>query len=354
MEQLRYRVVDERGGRFAALRGSNVLIYWPHGLGDWVHLSFILPMLEPSNRYWITRFGDDFVSVLDGNEYARTTHSGINAISDGTPPHFGLDFKRVRGESMELSVPPPFDAAFKAAKIDTVLYTDYPETQGESKFPFHTKARKLLANLVDPQRLKTFDLAEPLRSSIDFHVEAEIQTQIDERLMRFMDPSMRLCVTVTSGHTAARKSWDSAQAQRFEELLCARDKRWRFLSLPDQFTALFADLGLPFAQVFKAVLERTDLLVGVPAGPLHMAMARTDVPVVGIWHAHHPDWYDEPSPRARHLIGTGVTTGTFLKPAFDKRPATLTKPPSLQHKIAVVDAAQIPAEAVLAAAAELV
>src|SRR5580704_4172724 len=45
------------------LKNSNVLIYFPHGFGDWVQFSYILPHLDPSNRYWITRFGDHNISV---------------------------------------------------------------------------------------------------------------------------------------------------------------------------------------------------------------------------------------------------------------------------------------------------
>lgn len=347
MERLRLRVVDERRGRFAALRDSTVLIYWPHGLGDWVHLSVILPMLEPSNRYFITRFGDDFVSVLDGNSYLRTIHSGVNEISDGSEAgarHFGLDFKRIRGTRMDLAVPERFAPAFSTAKIDAVLYTDYPETQGESRFPFHTKARKLLHQLVLPERLACFDLGNPLPSTIDFHVPPEIQALVNARLLGLMEPGERLCVVASGGHTAARKNWNVAQARRFEELLSGRDKRWHFLSPDSNYGALFSGLGLPFALTYKAILVRTDLVVGVPAGPLHMAMAHGGVPSVGIWIAHHPDWYDEPAPHARHLVGSGVVSG---------RPATLTKPPAWRHAVRTVDSVQIPAEDVLETVAAL-
>ncbi|GAC1653088.1 MAG: hypothetical protein NVS9B12_02920 [Vulcanimicrobiaceae bacterium] len=356
MESRAYRVLDERRGEFAALRNANVLIYWPHGLGDWIHLSAILPLLEPSNRYFVTRFGDDFVSALDNNAYARTIHSGTNAVSDGSPwgaRHFGLDFKRVGGHLMSLAVPQPFAQAFDAAAIDTVLYTDYPETEGESKFPFHTKARKLLQKLLEPKRLATFDLAAPLASTVDFEVPLETQRLVDERLMRLSDPAKRLCVLSAGGHTAARKTWDAAEVARFQNLLRGADSRWTFFSLPDDYGALFSDTGLPFALVLKAILERTDLLVGVPAGPLHMAMARGNVPVVGIWLAHHPDWYEEPNPASCHLIGPDVTCGGFLKTAFDKRPASLSKPPSLSHHILCADGPGIPAHAVLAAASAL-
>src|SRR5215469_13125610 len=73
----------EDRGRFADLRDARVLVYWPHGLGDWVHLSTIAPLLERSNTYAITRFGDDYVSLMDGNRYFTPLYSGVRAPGDG-------------------------------------------------------------------------------------------------------------------------------------------------------------------------------------------------------------------------------------------------------------------------------
>ena len=73
-------------------------------------------------------------------------------------------------------------------------------------------------------------------------------------------------------------------------------------------------------------------------------MARLGVPTVGLWLAHHPDWYDEPNPDAIHLVGRSVRDK-----GFDKRPATVTKPPSLQHRIVYLDSLDIPAKAVVEA-----
>lgn len=348
MPSLRLPVFDEKRGEFASLRNTNVLIYWPHGLGDWVHLGAILPLLEPSNRYSITRFGDDFVSVLDGNQHVRAIHLGRNEISDGSAQgarHLGLDFKRIDGGVANVRVPQPLHSAMIAADIQAVLYTDYPDNHGGAPFPFHTKARKLLRNLVAPQRLAQFDLAVPLQSTIDFRVGPALQRAVDDRLRAIVEPHQRLCVVVPSGHTATRKSWDPYEVERFASGLRSRDARWRFFYPERDYGALFGDLGRPFAQVFKGILARAALVAGVPAGPLHMALARGDVPVVGIWQVHHPDWYDEPSPRAVHLIGRGVRQATFWR-AFARRVPTV-KPQALEHRVRLVDTRHIPAEAAL-------
>ena len=49
---------------------------------------------------------------------------------------------------------------------------------------------------------------------------------------------------------------------------------------------------------------------------------------MGLWLAHHPDWYDEPNSAAIHLVGRYVRDR-----GFHRRPATVTKPASLQHRI---------------------
>ena len=115
------------------------------------------------------------------------------------------------------------------------------------------------------------------------------------------------------------------------------------------FRALFGDLNEPFARIYKALMMRTDLFVGIPAGPLHLTLARGGVPTVGLWLSHHPDWYDEPNRDAIHLIGRYVRDR-----GFDRRPATTTKPPSLAHRSRYLDTLEIAAEQVIEAAQTLI
>ena len=42
----RMPVYDERRHVFARVHGERVLIYWPHGFGDFVHFGYVLPLLE--------------------------------------------------------------------------------------------------------------------------------------------------------------------------------------------------------------------------------------------------------------------------------------------------------------------
>jgi hypothetical protein len=341
---------------FANLCDARVLIYWPHGLGDWVHLAAIAPLLDDSNTYAITRFGDDHVSLMDGNRYFKPLYSGHNAPGDGSERgarHFGLTLERCNGGKTRMALPAPLDDEVMLFGAEALLWTDYPETEGRTAYPFHTKARNLARLLVLPERLATFDLSLPLRTTIDFTAPAGVQRALDARLERFAPAGTRVAVFSRTGVTAARKNWGSVtDARALADSLQRYDSRFRVLSMDDDdlgesaagFRELFGDLDEPFGRLYKALAARMSLFIGVPAGPLHLTMARGGVPTVGLWMAHHPDWYDEPNPSAVHLISRYVRDR-----GFDRRPATTTKPPSLQHRLVYLDTPAIPVEAVMEA-----
>lgn len=350
------RAMREDRGRFASLSGRRVLIYWPHGLGDWVHFGAVAPLLEPSNIYAITRFGDDYVSVIEDHPTVRAIRSGVRTPSDGADlgaRHFGLSLRACNGGSVRMELPSPIDREVSSFAPEILLWTDYPETEGRTAYPFHTKARNLVRLLVPSSRLRSFDLSKPLVNTIDFAAPPATQRLLDERLARLAPPGTRLCVISRAGVTAARKNWgDSSEARQFALSMRNDDERWRFISMDDEnlgdgaagFRALFADLDEPFARLYKALAARTDLFVGIPAGPLHVTMARGGIPTIGLWLAHHPDWYDEPNPAAIHLIGRHVR-----ERGFDRRPATTTKPASLRHRMRYLDAPTIDARDVIEA-----
>ncbi len=351
----------EDRGRFAALHDTRVLIYWPHGLGDWVHFGAVAPLLEPSNAYAITRFGDDYVSVMEGARGIEPLFSGVRAPQDGASAstrHLGLELRRCNGRAVALALQPPLLGAVEGFAPQALLWTDYAETEGRTPYPFHTKARNLIRQLISKTRLATFDLSRPLPNAIDFNVPASTQRRLDEALSRFAGAGARIGVISRRGFTAERKNWgDGSEARAFVAAMRSRSADWRFISMDDEdlgenvagFRTLFAELDEPFARLFKALLARAALFVGVPAGPLHAAMARGGVPVVGIWLAHHPDWYDEPNSGAVHLIGAYVRDR-----GFERRPATTTKPPSLSHRVVYLDTPSVDASSVVAAAGGLV
>jgi hypothetical protein len=350
----------EDRGRFAALRGERVLMYWPHGLGDWVHLGAVVSLLEPSNVYAVTRFGDDYVSVMEGNPRVQALFSGVRVPSDGGElgaRHLGLTLKRCNGRSIELNVPVPLAQTVAEFVPGVVLWTDYPETEGMTAYPFHTKARNLARLLVARERLAQFDLTRRLENAIDFAAPELTQRLVDQRLAEILRRGERLCVISRTGVTASRKNWGEGSEARAFVATLRGEESWSFISMDDEplgegvagFRALFGDLNDPFARLYKALAKRIDLFVGIPAGPLHLTLARGGVPTVGLWLSHHPDWYDEPNADAIHLIGRYVRDR-----GFDRRPATTTKPPSLQHRLHYLDTPTIGAEHVVEAARALI
>ncbi len=357
---VRVRAMREDRGRFAALHGERVLIYWPHGLGDWVHFGVVAPLLEPSNTYAITRFGDDYVSLIEGSP-VQALFSGTRAPNDGAERgarHLGMTLKECDGRSVDLTLPAPLDDAVTRFAPDVALWTDYPETEGSTAYPFHTKARNLAHLLIGSERLASLDLSRPLLNAIDFSAPAATARLVDERLARFAPPGTRLGVISRTGVTASRKNWgDGSEARAFVAAMRRESPRWRFISMEDEdlgegvagFRALFGEVDEPFARLFKAIAQRIDLFVGIPAGPLHFTLACGGVPTIGLWLAHHPDWYDEPNGDAIHLIGSYVRDR-----GFDRRPATATKPPALRHRLRYLDTSAIDADAVVETVKQLI
>ena len=357
---------NERSGRFARLRGERIAIYWPHGFGDWIHFGTIAPMLSPENAYAIFRLGDDYSALFCGEQPVGAFPSGIRTLVDGSAlgaPHLGLNWKRLSGKRERVALPGELPQAFADFAPTALLYSDYPEPEGRLAFPFHTKARALARCLVDEARLARFDLARPLPQALRFTVSAAVQRRFDDALARYIAPQERLLLVAISGHTFPGKTWPSEDARAFVELVGKHDPRIRVLLLdalgdPNDgwhqrrnvisFRSLVAEFEEPFAVLFLALMARLHACVGVPSGPLHAVAARGGIPLVGLWFAHYPTWYDEPNPLALHLVGAGpIARGLHL------RPASTTLPTSLEYRIEAVETERICPERVLDALTRL-
>ncbi len=331
-------VLGEKDGAFAAVRNSRVLIYWPHGFGDFVHLSYVVPLLEPSNEYFITRFGDDFVHLYDEGERVTPIYSGESAIGNGTslgiPPHFGLDMDKIENRIERIEIPEPLISRIRDAKIDLMLFSRYPEMTGRTPYPYHTKARFLASNLVDRTRLAQFDLSQPLRSSLAFRAPANSAARVEERLRELVAPGEHLYMLSPGGHTQIRKIFPEEEVVAFAREIRRRDPRARIITVDERTshaigrerdlapttTDLFADLGVPFAHVLVTLVRASHAYAGVASGPLHTALSVGGRPIVGIWLGHWPEYYDEPSPDAVHLVGPLV-----YREKLDRRIGARTK-----------------------------
>jgi len=337
----------DRGG-FSSLRGARVLIYWPHGLGDLVGLGYVLPLLDRSNRYWITRFGDHYTALMEDNRFVTPVYVGRVSAPDGPyngvsekNGHFGLDYTQLDGSPRYLRVPPTISTICSREKIDAVLWTSYPEVFGREPFPYHSKPRNLIRHLAPAEAGSQLSCGRPLKNCISFRVCRWVTRWVESRLQNYTGYGHRkLCIIARNGFTSVSKNWghhwreefpeesarEGEECREFMRLMIRKDPGWMFLSMEDRlfsgdhtlhepelnafsFAQVFGPTGahdLPFAIVLKALVNLASLAIGVPTGPYHLCAANSNLPTVGVWIEHMPNWYDEPKSASIHLLGRTV------------------------------------------------
>ncbi len=388
MKPFETRVFRASDDGFPNVRGAKVLIYWPHGFGDFVFLSYLLPLLEPSNRYFITRWGDDNTAVFDGCAWVRPLYVGQNSAhcrdgADFGNAHFGMRKAERMGRTMRLDLPLALHEACTRERVDAVLDFPYWEVYGRTAFPFHSKGRNMLRHLVSRERLAKLDLNRALPSALNFAAPRCVRTWVEARLRSFAGwTGRKLGIVIRNGYTSAGKNWghrwredlpegnrrEGEECRDFLRLMRAHDPEWRFVVMEDRlfeghdtvrdrtlncvsYAELFGALGEtghPFALVAKALLQVAEVAVGVPAGPFHLAMAQAGVPTIGLWTEHAPSWFDEPKAASLHLVGRNVWGGEA-----GGRPGTFERQGELHFQIRRLDSRIIPGEAVFAAIEEL-
>ncbi len=381
------RVYRSAEDSFPAVRDSAVLIYWPHGFGDWVFLSHVLPLLEPSNRYFITRFGDHSTALYDGCRIATPLYVGHNETrcGDGADfgnPHFGL--RRDGSGTRTLKLPLGLHAQCVKHGIAAVVDIPFWENYGNGEYPRHTKARGYLRQLAPAARLAECDLNRPLPSALAWEAPANLLAWVEARLRTRggLDAGRKLCVIARQGYTSVGKNWghqwredlppgrqhEGEECRDFMRLLRRKDPAWFFVTMEERvftgentvrdaalecvsYDELFGATDAtspPFALILKALLHFADLVVGVPAGPYHLAMAKPGLPTIGLWTQHWPAWYDEPKAESVHLVSRNLRDSGALA-----RPGSFSRMGALEFRIRELETRIIPGEKVLETAEEL-
>jgi hypothetical protein len=382
------RVFSDGCESFANLRESRVLIYWPHGFGDWVHLGYLLPVLEPSNRYWITRFGDHNTALYEGSSYVTPLYVGTESLgcANGAAyglPHFGLDYRSIDGGHQTLNLPLALAMECEREEIDTVLWPSYPEVAGRKPFPFHTKIRSMMRTLAGARVEDAADLGYPLNSAINFAPPRWVRRWVEARLRTYAGfTRRRLCLIGRNGYTSVGKNWghqwrsdlppgrqrEGEECRDFMRLMLRKDPRWLFVSMEDRhfsgehslrsrrlqcysYADLFGSIrasSVPFGLVMKALADLAELVVGVPSGPYHLCMAKPDLPTIGLWIEHLPSWFDEPKGLSIHVISSNVADR-----GLDKRRGSFSNAGNLFFKWMCVPSRTIGGQDVLDACEEL-
>jgi len=199
--------------RFREVKDAKILIYWPHGFGDWVFLGYILPFLERSNRYFITRFGDGSTALYDGCPWITPLYMGLNSThcEDGGVfglRHFTVEEEHGDGALRQVRLPLALADACEKFGVDSLLHLPFPETYGGSAFPFHSKGRNMLRHLVESRRRPHEELKRPLANAISFDAPPNITAWVESRLRTWAGFGERkLCVIGRNGYTSVGKNW---------------------------------------------------------------------------------------------------------------------------------------------------
>ncbi len=337
----------EDRGRFAALRNARVLIYWPHGLGDWVTFGAVVAAARA-------------VEYATRSRASATTTSASWKDAAGIVPLFERRARAERRRGSRRASPRARAAAnatggsvgtcncrrrstmrSAASRPTSLLWTDYPETEGRTAYPVsHQGAKPRAAARAAGAARDVRSRRAAAGNAIDFAaagrrataggrapgaVRAARNARGRDLAQRRDRRRERTGATVRRRARSSRRCGGSAAVAL--HLHGRRGSRRRRRGVPRALRRARRAVCAVSTRRWRA---RIDLFVGIPAGPLHLTMARGGVPTVGLWLAHHPDWYDEPNPDAMHLVGRYVR-----ERGFDRRPATTTKPPSLQHRFVI-------------------
>jgi hypothetical protein len=373
-------------GTFRELLDARILVYFPHGIGDWAQFAYLLALLEPSNRYWMTRYGDDFVALIDGCGFAGAAYTGVSSVDNDFGGafgnrHFGIELHTLDGTPHRICLPERLSEFCRRERINALLWETFSETRGTVPYPFHSKARNALQHLISAKRLSSLHLDAPLTSALSFRVGPIVRAWVESRLDQLPAFNGRkICLIARNGYTSMEKNWGHAfrqdlppqkrregeECRDFMRLLRRKDDRWIFLVIEDRlfegddtmrsrelhaysYAELFGtgtQTTIPFGLVMRVLASIADLCVGVPTGPFHVCMAKADLPTVGIWIQHLPSWYEEPKAASVHVIARNARNslirypGSFCtKPGLEFRAIfTNTRIISGEQAIAAVEA----------------
>jgi len=329
---------DASHSEFFALRNENVLIFWPHGVGDWVFLGTVLSLADKSNNYYVARFGDHHFPIF---ENAQENIHPVCISEDPSTPR-GMNFPKLfNRDGMSgwgvgydaIALPKNLHDLCVSKNIRHVIF-DFPEVYQSGVYPFHTKARNQLRHFLsaDDPVLRT-----PIKNCISYDIPKDVELRLEAFFTNETgyDRTKKLCLISRIGHTHVEKNWghehrnltttqiESEEPIEFISLMKKDDPNWMFVSFegapyppPHSLKShelgcfsshdLFGSKKFMFAHVLKFLLKRCDLFVGVPTGPTMMAALSEDFPSLSLWLALFPSWYEEPKQNCTYILSQNV------------------------------------------------
>lgn len=331
----------------ATLNGERILVYFPHGLGDWVMFNSIVQFLSKNNEVFLTCFGDDYVSIQEGS-IIKPAYSGINNPHTEDGSVFSKLHFNFKGE-MELT-----SGLSDFCSKNNASYFYYEAFyEGSLERPFHSKARGLLRSISslmtenEKQSLKT-KLPNLLNPSADPFVTNFVSSRLSSYTNYTYDS--KLILISRYGLTSTGKNWghlfrndkyinEGDEAREFVDLCLKKNSKSFFITMESEgvvgthslvdhskntfsYHELFGSSKehrfLPFAIVLKSLLSMASLHVGVPTGTMGVASLYENLFCINLWIELFPSRYFEPKENEVNLISSDkVSTRKSSHHGFD-------------------------------------
>jgi len=328
-----------------ALQDANIVVYFAHGLGDFVMFGNIVQFLaRTKNKLHITRVGDHYVGIYDRCDLLRPVYSGITASHTHDGAEFGKpDFNLAH--PTDLRVTSELQKNLEDIKCTHICVENFFEHYGSRhRPPFHSKSRNLIYHFRDkltPQELASLD--QPLPNVINTSPHPLIDDMVERRL-RAVTPynkDTRIVVISRYGATSCEKNWghkyrcrefpkEGDEARQFIKLCRDKNKNTLFVTMEDssvtginslvdhahnvfRFGEVFspgsAGVLIPYAMLLMALFRKTDVHVGCPTGPAGVATLFDNLQNVILWIDMFPSWFFEPTANTINILGdTNIAT----------------------------------------------
>lgn len=325
------------------LSNTNVLVYFPHGLGDIVMFNATAKFLAVNNnRLFFTRCGDDYVAAVAGSRYLTPIYSGVRNVHTGDCHLFGAHHLGLMNKTDYITVTRATEAQLLENKITHLYWEHFPEPHSGTTFPFHSKPRACL-----PQQLLTAaeieELQSPLDPGVDISTPPPLLELVKARLQTYTSwtTGAPLIIITRYGMTAVGKNWghlfrseqypaEGDEAREFIRLCRQKNDKTVFItmehsgmtgphSLTDHaanvfnYAELFAakdteEFALPYALVVRALFSFAKAHVGVPTGATGIAQMFPHLRNVALWIEGMPSRYFEPYANTYNLVSNNQLT----------------------------------------------
>jgi hypothetical protein len=330
-----------------------------------------------NNKIYITRFGDDYVSLQDGSRQLRPVYTGLNEVHCGDGAAYNCPHFHFHSAQAPIKTTAAMAEKLRAIKCTHICFGGFPEIGGSSPGPlFHSKPRAILraiAEYLTPAEKKLLDY--PLVTAVNTHANSLLTQLVLSRLQNVTPYTFntKLVLITRYGITSVGKNWghlfrsdkyknEGDECREFIALCRQKNPNTVFVSIEHAgvggsaslvdhsnnvfgFAELFgpasgAAFCAPFAAVLMALLRVTDVHVGCPTGASGVATLFPHIKNVILWLELFPSWYFEPTANTTNIISTNQLESRR------KQPGSFDEAGELKYDNVYIDTQNIPGDVV--------